>query len=110
MVDILQPQSGTDAATNVNRRAFRCGHPKTRENMKIRREGGFFTERCRECHREHQRAYKAKARVNRDRDAAHLAYRVQYLPGQIEATRRKLTALENEARRYGMHDLVGGGQ
>jgi hypothetical protein len=32
--------------------------------------------------------------------------RRSYLPGQIEATRRKLAALENEARRYGMDELV----
>ncbi|TCM33777.1 hypothetical protein [Novosphingobium sp. ST904] len=29
-----------------------------------------------------------------------------YLPGQIEAARRKLAMLEAEARRYGMTELV----
>lgn len=35
------------------------------------------------------------------------AYRVRYLPQQIEATERKLAALRNEARRYGMTHLLG---
>lgn len=33
-------------------------------------------------------------------------YRHRYLPKQIAATRRKLAALENEARRYGMFELL----
>lgn len=37
---------------------------------------------------------------------ARLAYRVRYLPQQIEATRRKLRRLEIEAARYGMRDLL----
>ena len=41
-----------------------------------------------------------------DRRARYLVHRVNYLPMQIAATRRKLAALENEARRYGMTDLV----
>lgn len=32
--------------------------------------------------------------------------RRKYLPGQIEATRRKLAMLEREAARYGMRDLL----
>jgi hypothetical protein len=35
-----------------------------------------------------------------------LASRVRYLPTQLEAVRRKVAMLENEARRYGLHDLV----
>lgn len=41
-------------------------------------------------------------------DAA--AYRVRYLPRQLEAARRKVAMLENEARRYGFHDLLEGSQ
>ena len=37
----------------------------------------------------------------------YFAYRVRYLPQQIEAAERKLAALRNEARRYGLHDLAG---
>lgn len=33
--------------------------------------------------------------------------RIKYLPRQIDATRRKLAALEAEARRYGLTDLLG---
>lgn len=33
-------------------------------------------------------------------------YRQRYLPGQIKAAREKLKALENEARRYGMTELL----
>lgn len=35
-----------------------------------------------------------------------LAQRIRYLPGQLERARRKVTALENEARRYGMTELL----
>lgn len=33
-------------------------------------------------------------------------YRLRYLPVQLEAARRKVALLENEARRYGMTDLL----
>jgi len=36
----------------------------------------------------------------------HMYYRVRSLPARIDAARRKLAALENEARRFGLHDLV----
>lgn len=36
----------------------------------------------------------------------YLEHRVRYLPMALEAARRKVAALENEARRYGMTDLV----
>lgn len=32
--------------------------------------------------------------------------RKYHLPRQLDAARRKVRALENEARRYGWHDLV----
>lgn len=32
--------------------------------------------------------------------------RMRYLPEQLRATYKKLEMLENEARRYGMNDLV----
>lgn len=38
------------------------------------------------------------------------AYRIRYLPQQLEAARRKVAALENEARRYGFVDLLESGQ
>lgn len=36
----------------------------------------------------------------------HRAYRQRYLPTQIANTRKKLRALENEARRYNMDHLL----
>lgn len=38
-----------------------------------------------------------------------LAYRIRILPEQLEAARRKVAALEREAERLGMFDLLGGG-
>lgn len=41
--------------------------------------------------------------------AAHpraLYHRARYLPAQLEAARAKVRMLENEARRYGLHDLL----
>lgn len=34
------------------------------------------------------------------------AYRARYLPDQLDAARRKVAALENEAARLGLHDLL----
>jgi len=34
------------------------------------------------------------------------AYRVRYLPRQLEAARRKVAALENEARRLNLEHLL----
>lgn len=44
-----------------------------------------------------------KGQTDEDR---YLAYRVRILPEQLEGARRKVAALENEARRYGMTDLL----
>lgn len=46
----------------------------------------------------------------RGNDPSYLKDRMRYLPAQIAATRHKLVALENEARRYGMLELIGGGE
>lgn len=42
------------------------------------------------------------------RQERYLAYRLRVLPEQLESARRKVRALENEARRYGMENLVSG--
>ena len=47
-----------------------------------------------------------KPRTPEERRDAALYHRLRYLPGQIIATRRKLAALEVEARRLGMTDLL----
>jgi len=46
--------------------------------------------------------------AHQEKVEAHLAYRVRHLPTQLENARRKVSALEAEARRYGMHDLLVG--
>lgn len=38
----------------------------------------------------------------------YLAYRLRVLPDQLESARRRVKALENEARRYGMNQLLSG--
>jgi hypothetical protein len=56
--------------------------------------------RCRECRRVIARRW---ARRNAEKA------RRRYLPSQIDAARAKVRALENEARRYGMTDLLDAG-
>lgn len=41
-----------------------------------------------------------------EKELSYKLYRIKYLPRQLEATRAKLRALENEARRYGMEDIL----
>ena len=40
----------------------------------------------------------------------YLEHRLRYLPTALESARRKLAALETEARRYGMTDLLKPGE
>lgn len=82
--------------------AFRCGHPRTPDNVKIAGQRAL----CRECHRETTRKYRRRTRAAMTPEEKHLAYRVRYLPTQLEHARRRVEQLENEARRFGFHDLV----
>lgn len=41
-----------------------------------------------------------------DRELRYVKYRQRYLPGQLAAARARVAALENEARRYGMHYIL----
>lgn len=36
----------------------------------------------------------------------YFEYRVRYLPKQLDAARKKVEMLENEARRYGLTELL----
>ena len=84
--------------------AFRCGHPKTADNLKVFRSHGFFDARCRACWNQ----MKRNARARENDETKRLAYRVRILPDQLAKTRAKLAKLEAEARQYGFLDLVGG--
>lgn len=55
---------------------------------------------------EHAKALAAQKKRKYDQER-YTAYRIRVLPSQLEAARRKLHALENEARRLDMHDLLG---
>ena len=53
------------------------------------------------------RPYPSIAALTREEHAqVYMAYRVNYLPDALERARRKVRALENEARRYGMTELL----
>lgn len=41
-----------------------------------------------------------------DRASVYMAHRIRYLPTAIDNARRNLRALENEAARYGMTELL----
>lgn len=51
----------------------------------------------------------ASTMTREEQGEQYFAYRVRYLPGQIEAAERKLAALRREAQRYGLQDLAGPG-
>lgn len=71
-----------------------CGHERTPENTQSLGNAG---KRCRKCRRSiAQRSYEYN----------YLDHRMRYLPGAINATRRKLAALEREAAEYGMVELL----
>lgn len=89
-------------------RAFKCGHPIAAPFMRVNKVGKPF---CLTCKNESSRLSKQRQRErvsasSEMRRVAHMEYRLRYLPRQIEAARAKVVALENEARRYGMDELV----
>ena len=43
-----------------------------------------------------------------EQEDTYLAYRVRYLPAQLEKARIKVRHLENEARRLGLPELIEG--
>lgn len=78
--------------------AFYCGHERSPENS--RAVGKYTT--CRTCARQRDRN-RRRAVPDAER---YLAYRIRIVPQQLDAARRKVAALENEARRLGMVDLL----
>lgn len=68
-----------------------CKHPKTPENTI-----GRVKKQCRTCHHRHFKDSTPQERYD--------AYRARYLPQQIEATKRKLHALQHEADRRGIRE------
>lgn len=81
---------------------FGCGHAKWGHNAKQVKTRLI----CRQCHN----AYNKAARRRMTPPERYMEHRVRYLPRQIEAARAKLAALEREAARLGMHDLLGPAQ
>lgn len=55
----------------------------------------------------HNTARRRALREAQPKEERWLEYRVRYLPQQLDRARRRVAALENEARRYGMNDLLG---
>ncbi len=81
---------------------YGCGHPRTEDNTRIC--GGRAL--CRTCRNAYQQAYNRKAKANETAQDRYTRHRMEYLPSQLEAARRKVAMLENEARRLGLRDLV----
>lgn len=77
---------------------FRCGHPRIPENFAP--NSGRVV--CLSCKREHAAVWWRKQDEKRRRQM----YRRRFLPHQLEAARRKVAALENEARELGFTHLV----
>lgn len=90
--------------------AFRCGHPKTPENTQT--VGVANGVRCRICRRKTARESWARNYTPVQRAPAKPKtydpeyYRINRLPEMLANARRKVAALENEARRYGFTDLL----
>ena len=89
--------------------------PQLREEYMLLRKGKRYsaaevTQMLKELNPEafeaHEAELAAKAKAKVDEHARYTAYRVRILPSQLYAARRKLEALENEARRLGLTDLL----
>lgn len=77
---------------------FGCGHAKWGYNAMIAGRRHI----CRQCHKQHLRA----AHARKSPDEVYLEHRIRYLPMQIASARAKVQHLEEEARRYGMTELL----
>lgn len=82
---------------------FICGHPRTPENITF--NGRRVFGRCKKCHNDQTKAAYHAA----PKEVRSMQGRMRRLPDQIQTARKKLAMLENEARRYGMTDLLQGG-
>lgn len=76
---------------------FACGHDRSPENT---RNGGSGSAVCRTCYNAYMRSWRRSSPIYQDK------YRGAVLADQLEAARRKVAALENEARRRGRLDLL----
>lgn len=76
---------------------YKCGHERSPENT---RSGGKGGSACRTCYNANMRAWRRHSTVYQDQ------YRGSVLAEQLSAARRKVAALENEARRRGMTELL----
>lgn len=73
----------------------------TRESARLKAEQGHkpFTPLC---------EVRDARTIRQEKELAHLSYRLKVLPDQLERARARVRQLENEARRYGMYDLLPG--
>lgn len=81
---------------------YGCGHPRTPENTRFCGNRAL----CRVCRNKYQQDYSRRVRDGETPAERYYRHRVEYLPKQLAATRHKLAALENEARRYGLTELL----
>ena len=87
--------------------AFRCGHPKSPENTRHYKDDFDRPRtRCRECTKRRSRECKQRERDATPPAVRHDMWRKYRLPHQIDAARKRVAMLENEARRYGLNHLV----
>lgn len=102
MPNCAQSQGGTLTTMKVNEtRAERNARIRLAAQMGLSIKSIARRERLSE-------SYVARLASGYQHDAA--SYRVYRLPSMLKAARHKVRALENEARRYGMLDLLEGGQ
>lgn len=78
---------------------YKCGHDRSAENT---RSGGNGGAACRTCYNDYMRTWRRHSPIYQD------GYRGKVLADQLDAARRKVAALENEARRRGMTELLQG--
>ena len=81
------------------------------EYMRLRKGKGYtaaeVTAMLRKAHPQDFEDHEAIMRANRERkESQYTSYRIRILPSQLHAARRKVAALENEARRLGLVDLL----
>lgn len=77
---------------------FRCGHPRTEDNIRI--SSGY--DKCRQCSNEKHKEWERRKRESMTLAERQLFNRKRYLPKQLEDARRKVRDLEAEALRMGL--------
>ena len=101
MPNCAQPRDGTLTMAKVNE-----ARAERNERMRLAHQTGMSANQIARHFGVHRTTVGAVLNDRKPPKYDPIAGRIRRLPDQLAAARHKVRALENEARRYGFHDLL----